>query len=438
MAISTQELQSVFWHGNITLAVSTTGSDVQSANRPYKITKGDYSAYPFATIQAAINALPIIDQERISSGNADATINVGPGTFTGFKLVGSVVSVRFNGTRQTAVLASGPSTGTATSGTDRTLTLTGAGWTVDDLVGRYVNITAGPSAGNIYLIAKNTTDTITIPAYMSPAIGVGSVFIIEDLVTILNATPAPFTGIANFQGNIGYNRFIDFKLVSPGGTVAGVFASSNPGTVSAQRISTIGCYVGFSQSSGGIVWTESCYAEGSAYSGFSCQNVIMFVPYRCLARNCNTGYAYNNGCGWVYFGAGSGNMAINCPAGATFEGVQGILNRLICEGCGTGLYALRCVLRAIGCSIDGSTSTPIFLAQTNIEFDGWLTGSGNVGFGLNANGGNYVELSGITPTITGTLGDVTVDGFTDETWAALSSVGDYALDLATGARINRR
>lgn len=440
LGVPAEKILGLEWQAAITLAVSTTGNDTDPT-RPARIVAGDWSAKPFATIQAAIHALPLLDHGRISSTltDADVVINVGPGTFAGFQLVGSLLNVYLAGTRQLATPATGPSSGTATAGDSRTLTLTGAGWTADDLRGCYVNVTAGPSAGNIYLIAKNTSDTITFPAYMSPALGAGSVFTIEELATTLNAVPPPYTGIANYQGNLGYNRIVDLKIVSPGGTVAGVFVSANPGSVSAQRIAALGCYVGFSHNSGGILWSESCYAEGSSYAGFSCQNVIMNAPYRSLARNCANGFAYNNPGGWLYFGAGNGNLALNCGTGLVVEGVQGIVNRMICENCGYGVSLNRALLRAIGWSCDGATIQALWMHQADISFDGWLSGSGNVGFGLNASGGsNLVELNGITPTLTGALGDATVDGLTPIPWADLNVSGDYAVDAATGARINRR
>lgn len=51
--------------------------------------------------------------------------------------------------------------GAATGGTATTLTKTGAGWTIDALIGRYVTMTSGTNAGKTRKITDNTADTLT-------------------------------------------------------------------------------------------------------------------------------------------------------------------------------------------------------------------------------------------------------------------------------------
>lgn len=57
--------------------------------------------------------------------------------------------------------------GTATSGTTTSLDKTGAGWTIDALIGKWVTITAGTNIGVTRKITDNDTDTITFAAMPS-------------------------------------------------------------------------------------------------------------------------------------------------------------------------------------------------------------------------------------------------------------------------------
>lgn len=151
-------------------------------------------ALPFLTIQKAIDVLP----KRIKHA---VQINVGAGTFAGAMLEGFVfetlgtdaTGLYITGTLGTSTLASGLTTGTfasATAGTANTTTwgtatATSAGWTVDDLRGRFVRIDSGTGAGQVRAIDSNTADTITVAgSWTAPT---GATFTIVEPSTILNA-----------------------------------------------------------------------------------------------------------------------------------------------------------------------------------------------------------------------------------------------------------
>ncbi len=148
---------------NITLAVATTGSD-SSTVRPDLIAGGDFSAYPFLTIQAAIDSLPKNLKHKV-------TIDVGVGNFAGAVLegfTGSEVydpttkiplrgSIIIRGTTSLATLTTGPNTGfsaaggsnnTITSITQNVMPLASADipWTVNDLKNKWVRLIAGVSS----------------------------------------------------------------------------------------------------------------------------------------------------------------------------------------------------------------------------------------------------------------------------------------------------
>lgn len=416
--------------GNIVLAVTTGGLDVDPT-RPVRIVSGDWSAKPFATIQAAIDALPKIG---FSGGGLPMTINVGAGSFAGFDIRNFVGTIRINGTRQLSVIASGPNTGTATSGASQTITLTGAGWTPDDLVGRFINVTAGPGAGNIVPIAKNTIDTLTF----SKPIGAGTstVFQIEDVTTVITSggpiVPSSRVFITNCAAAVAL-----YDLVSVGATGYGFCVYASNGATLRRCVVNNGDdeFVG----THGPLNCFCCVARAATGGGFAVQNCRLAAFDGCLALNCGgVGFNLLYGIPWAYLS--SGNYARNCVSGfQAFDVALLDAAGIVADSCNIGIEAYYSKLQLIYTTLQNIGGQPIILNFSHAYIAGSLDGSGNAGWGLNAHGsGNVVELAGITPTITGALGEVTVDGTTDVTWAALSASGDYALDATTGARINRQ
>jgi hypothetical protein len=60
---------------------------------------------------------------------------------------------------------SGAKTGTATAGTATTLTDTGAGWTISELVDAWIRITAGTGMGQTRKISDNTATEVTVATW---------------------------------------------------------------------------------------------------------------------------------------------------------------------------------------------------------------------------------------------------------------------------------
>lgn len=69
--------------------------------------------------------------------------------------------------------------GVATDGTVDDITMTGAGWTVDELKGQYVFLDFGSHTGEVRQIESNTEDTIVFDEPVSTAPGAGTVFRVE-------------------------------------------------------------------------------------------------------------------------------------------------------------------------------------------------------------------------------------------------------------------
>lgn len=69
--------------------------------------------------------------------------------------------------------------GVATGGTATTVTMTGASWTVDEHVGKFVFIDFGTHIGDVRLIESNTADSLTVDQSFDETPAAGNVFRIE-------------------------------------------------------------------------------------------------------------------------------------------------------------------------------------------------------------------------------------------------------------------
>jgi hypothetical protein len=313
--------------------------------------------------------------------------------------------------------------------------LTGAGWTVDDLVGRYLYITAGTGAGNIIPIIKNTTDTITFAGYYNSA--AGSVFTIQDIATLITSTVPSYPEYVQILANQGnFLNLYDLKVVGTGSSseYGFDFVDSNGG-VSRCVASSVGVGFAFYRSSSGASSSHSLalncvsyglYVNDCGYVGFS----------RASARNCGTGVSL---VGVTFAYLLNSPTIIGCTTGVSASDIGYMDCRsLIVDTATTGLLldVTDCDLRAI--NVSNCSSITLSIARSLVRFSTSLSGSSNNGWGLNVKGvGNVVEFQGFAPAITGTSGDITVDGTNDETWAYFSSAGMSAVDIITGARATR-
>jgi hypothetical protein len=448
MAISTWELQSQTSQGDIILAVSTAGSDTSSVNRPPKITKGDFSTYPFLTIQAAINALP----KRITN-NYGVRISVGPGSFAGFVVEGFTCGSRLTfggypgpfgiqGSRATASPATGPATGTATSASSTWLTMTGAGWTTDDLMGRAIRITAGSGAGVIGLIATNTSDTIRFAGQIGATLDGTSQFVIEDLTTIINSVATGKTAAVTVTGCVGDTiRLYDLKTTNTTGLYGFRLSYSNGVTCTRCLASGAVNYGFLAADISGFISLTSCCAFNATYHGYDLEvcGYINGGQSAISARNCPTGiFIYDIGAEYII---NPGGYVKDCTVAYDIQrSIATVGGGLRIDSCATGIMLDNSTL-VLTPGIHDFSNGGTFLTMKNgsrCYCERNVTGTGNSGWGFNLSGSNnIVQLSVATPTVTGTLGDVTLDGVNDETWAYLGTVGNTVVNAATGARITR-
>ena len=190
----------------LTLYVDPLGNDSNAGTAP--------GASACLTIRGALAKVP----KRIRHA---VTINVAAGTYDGFNVQGFTIELPEEnsravyldivGTMQAATLATGTSSGTATAGTAGsgttygTLTDSGQAWTVNDLVGKYVETTVS-GLTRAFPIASNTATVITIVGtWSSPA---GLAYTIKSHASTVN-TMVPTVEIPAAK----------FSAIPPAGTV---------------------------------------------------------------------------------------------------------------------------------------------------------------------------------------------------------------------------
>lgn len=188
---------------------------------------------PWRTIQRAIDAVP--------DENADpAVINVGPGTFAGFRLdAKTIIRPRTSNGAYLAILGttdvytptSGPSTGTVSGLVSvnstglSSFTIAGASWVADELKGKFLmNVTQNVT--RLLPIVGNTVDTISFYAFTGYLLSGETVTIVEPKTIITDSLTAPVAPAATLNPVTSTSSHF-----APGNESAVVIRVNNCGTV---------------------------------------------------------------------------------------------------------------------------------------------------------------------------------------------------------------
>lgn len=369
---------------NMTLYVRDTGDDANPGT----------AALPMLTIQAAVNRIPKFVDHIV-------VIDIGAGSFTTFNVSNFVISpdggIEVKGTLITATLASGLTSGTSTGGSKTTLTKTGAGWTVDDLRGRWVQL----SPTNLYLILSNTATTLTIVGEHNTTMS-GKVFVIRDNGTLLTDGKVLVTNIAgdNYTPVLTIQKLKLDTGISCGGITAGTNLQYLWGSSPAELIIV-------AQYCSSVTIGQS-YVTGSG-DGFRLQDVTYGVISECIAYlSDNSGLDLLRGYTEVY------NCAFN-------DGTDGILQ----QSGESSVYTTVC---------NNNATSGVYIENTKMTAN-TLTGTGNTRFGMRI--GKCCEVD-IYSTITGVIGDYSFNNSFARTWATdFPSTGDIIIATDSMSRVER-
>lgn len=132
----------------------------------------------FATIQKAVGIIPRVVKHQV-------VVNVGAGSFAGFKLDGFQImsggSVKVRGALVGFTPTTGPETGTATGGSATKIVDSSAAWTPDELIGKMALV-----GGEYRFIIDNDATSIDVQGAYSGSTS-GKAYSLKDLGTLLNA-----------------------------------------------------------------------------------------------------------------------------------------------------------------------------------------------------------------------------------------------------------
>lgn len=400
--------------GDIVISVDqASGSDSVTTTRPEYLVTGDYGSEPYATVRAAVSAVPKYIYHNVS-------ISVGAGNYEGFEVEGfnvsSAGSFLIIGSHVTVTPTSGSATGTATSGTSNTLTASGAGWTSDDFVGNFCRIVSGTGAGQNFIIASNTTDTLTFSGHMGVAPDNTSDFeIVESSATITSDGYEAGIFVTSCSGVTSINN------LSINGPTYGVKQINSNGMLELSKITSIDGYHNF-------------YAQNSINCSWSQIGSIGSTSHGIVFDNVNSIGEYTSTKGWLATDAGNdGVYVLNCHGG----GCQGVY---VDNSASNGINVTGSVLQLSYISLNNNSGSGVYNNfGTRLDLSGLIEGTGNSDWGidLSAGSGMIVTISGI-PTITGTSGDATVDGSFVTTWSSdFGSINEYVHFIPRDIKIVR-
>lgn len=369
----------------------------------------------------------------------------------------SVYVVIDGGSDKTIVDDNSGSNYTADINSTSTIGFSGAGWTVDTFFGWWVEILTGPSAGAIRSIQGNTATTITVTKAMTDP-GAGAKFRIVRPATTLNG---PKLAVEPYgAGSLWIQR------IHMAGTASYVSAS-NGNTLRITSVTSES--TGATGNANGVYWLEGVTNCGTWAAGVFTGNFVYDTTAQCgissrstsanaavflrnlrsvilmsvLARyvsmtNCN--YSFNDGCRVT---GGVGGSAIYIYGSTTDTGFYSNTAQPIhkvSNAIGRGIYLENSQLviysyggvDIYGCQTHGIelVNSLLTILKPITAYNG-LTGSSNGGAGLYAHYGSKVYLKpDYTPTLTGTVGNISLDGTTQaSTWAAIA--GGTPIDGAT-------
>lgn len=170
-----------------------TGNDDNALRAPV-LTDGDYSAYPFQHIAAAVAALPL------HLGGYTLRLDISAGVYDGFNLGGFIGGVlQLAGTWSTPTLTSGVTSGTAgaaSAGVAVNKPTAAANWTASNLIGLRLRVTGGGGFTGadaftevVRTIKANTTTQITLDQPIA-GLDATTTFAIVTEGTIINTAAA--------------------------------------------------------------------------------------------------------------------------------------------------------------------------------------------------------------------------------------------------------
>lgn len=395
-----------------------------------------------ATIQEAVDRTPKLIRHSVK-------IDVGEGTFTGFYVegfdcIGAAGTFLVEGTLGNPTLTTGTTSGTATSGTTTSkLVDSGQSWTVNELRGMFLLVD-----GQYRVIYKNTNTEVYIHQVRS-GMKAGSTYEIVVPTSVID-TGEPVIGYGILSRNCTWTNRTDltFRNFQVEGTYGVSLQSTYGGKF--ERLRLIGTVYGMYFIYTYIRWDAATIYTSGGYYG------ALLLSGR--GEHLHDFYSYNailSGMfgGWTdYFNIEAVAVSDSQSNGIEFQKSPYLdMRQVLVENCaGFGLvvdYApgddmggLSYLTSELSLEMNDNGNDGLRLGNNAVARVKTLTGSGNAGYGVNLQNGSKLLFDGGSTDLTGSSGNVTINGgSTVLVWATdFASDGDSAVNLANGCRIKRQ
>lgn len=192
---------------DLILSVDPGGSDTPTPSRPEILYGGDYSAYPFASIQAALDSL-----EKNRSVKTD--INIAAGNYDGFRLEGHTHrQLTMTGEMGTPI---GPFTVSTPGANQWEWNVGSVSWTPGAFRGYLITVLSGLGAGKTGIIMDNGTSSIEVNAPF--LFGFGATFTLTPIATHIDSIPAGADYTATLSDLTGVFVFRQLAFDNTGST----------------------------------------------------------------------------------------------------------------------------------------------------------------------------------------------------------------------------
>jgi len=406
-------------------ADGTNGSD---SNEGYS--SGDAKA----TLQAVFDLLPDMLTEDVII-HLSGVFDVGD-TLTNVRfnaLKPSIVNkVYIDGGEDTTVIA-GPYTSTGGNTSTKFIGTSGLGLTPDQHAGYWIEILDGVLEGHRYLCvehdAENFTPVKNFPS--DPGAGV-SYQIVRPTTEIKGYHILRFQNTSNFYFMLQRLYFNDsrIKIYTAGGasmsfigvvcgamdriqTTSGNLSSGNTGLRSVD---------------GSFTWDATQVFGLSMRSGLLSISHINVSSAGIIVSYLNNYYCSNSSTYIRYGTRIRGDLTLDRswgPSSGLLANVSGFADTKVTNSTDTGIEIKNYSSVSIGTGVLVADNTlhGIEVDSSRLLILGTLSGTGNGGAGVYAHAHSFVTFSdGTTPTISGTVGEVSFDGTTEaSTWAAIDA-----------------
>jgi hypothetical protein len=351
------------------------------------------------------------------------------------------------------------------------LTVAAAGWGVDDYAGYMARIDAGAQSGALRTIIKNDATTMNLGYNLTAAPGNVAFTVVRPTTTLLGNSAGTTLNIKcssdSVAAGVGGSVYIQRLYMSDWRTtVTGSAGIKHSAFLAIRTIAspTFNTYLFSYPGNGAISFSDSglnlptetrcgagLLANVDVYTILATGKMISFSGSyskgTILIENVDSSYAF-----WDYGWRVKGQILLRnvreFKTSIVFGRTNLLRSRYVNDGStygkslvdsavGSGIEAINCDFTIVGgVNISDCSAHGVSLDHSLCKLNGIVVGTGNTGAGVYATNNSTVNIAnGSTPTITGTVGNISFDGTTQATTWAVVDGGTSFTDLTSCSHV---